>query len=216
MSIKENILQLKHSLPIEVTLVAVSKTKSVAEIMQAYDAGQRDFGENKVQEVVPKYNSLPKDIRWHLIGHLQSNKVKFIAPFIHLIHSVDSEKLLAEIDKQAKKNNRIIPVLLQIFIAKEETKFGFSAEEATALLNSDPENKYPNVEIKGLMGMASNTEDHEQVRAEFRSLKHLFDQFIIHHSSFIILSIGMSSDWKIAVKEGSSMIRVGSSIFGER
>ncbi len=218
MSIKENILRIRENLPAEAVLIAVSKTKSNEQILEAYDSGQRDFGENRVQELVPKAESLPKDIRWHLIGHLQTNKVKFIAPFVHLIHSVDSENLLAEISRQAVKCNRVIPVLLQIFIAQEETKFGFSFEEAEKIFAENPERKYPNVEIAGLMGMATNTEDENQVRKEFHSLKNLFAdiQFKIQDSEFRILSMGMSSDWKIAVEEGSTMIRVGSSIFGER
>jgi pyridoxal phosphate enzyme (YggS family) len=218
MSIAKNISELKLKLPEAVTLIAVSKTKSNEQILEAYNAGQRDFGENRVQEIVPKYEALPKDIRWHLIGHLQTNKVKYIAPFVHLIHSVDSESLLAEINKQAAKNNRIIPVLLQIFIAQEETKFGFSFEEAASFLNSLPEKKYPNIRIEGLMGMATNTENENQIRKEFHSLKNFFvdNQFKIQNSKFKILSMGMSSDWKIAVEEGSTMIRVGSSIFGER
>ena len=218
MSIKENIKRIKDDLPQGVTLIAVSKTKSIEAIKEAYDAGQRDFGENRVQELVPKHEALPKDIRWHLIGHLQSNKVKYIAPFVHMIHSVDTENLLAEINKQAQKNNRVIPVLLQIFIAQEETKFGFSFEEADKLLNNSPGVKYPGVKISGLMGMATNTENESQVRGEFHSLHDFFVQapFRIQNSEFRILSMGMSSDWEIAVKEGSTMIRVGSSIFGER
>lgn len=219
MSIKENISRIKSELPEAVTLIAVSKTKTNEQILEAYHAGQRDFGENRVQEILPKYEALPKDIRWHLIGHLQTNKVKQVAPFVHLIHSVDSEKLLAEINKQAGNCKRIIPVLLQIFIAQEETKFGFSIEEAEAILFSS-EDKYPNVRIEGLMGMATNTEDQNQVEKEFKSLKDFFVQmqFKIHPplTRFKILSMGMSSDWKIAVKEGSTMIRVGSLVFGER
>jgi pyridoxal phosphate enzyme (YggS family) len=220
MSIKENISRIKKELPEAVTLIAVSKTKPVEAILEAYHAGQRDFGENRVQEVVPKYEALPKDIRWHVIGHLQTNKVKFIAPFVHLIHSVDSEKLLAEINKEAAKCNRVIPVLLQVFIAQEETKFGFSFEEIEALTAASPETKYPNIRIDGLMGMATNTDDHHQVRKEFQSLKDFFERFkilpIAIGTKFKILSMGMSSDWKIAVEEGSTMIRLGSSVFGER
>jgi pyridoxal phosphate enzyme (YggS family) len=218
MSIKENIFRFKENLPEQVILIAVSKTKPNELILEAYNAGQRDFGENRVQEVVPKFEALPKDIRWHVIGHLQTNKVKYIAPFVHLIHSVDSENLLAEINKQAAKCNRIIPVLLQIFIAQEETKFGFSFEEAEKILSDHPEKKYSNVRIEGLMGMATNTEDQNQVRKEFHSLKNFFDQTQLRtpNSKLQTLSMGMSSDWKIAVEEGSTMIRVGSSIFGER
>ncbi len=216
MSISKNISDLKNQLPNEVTLIAVSKTKSNEQILEAYNAGQRDFGENRVQEILPKYEALPKDIRWHLIGHLQTNKVKQIAPFVHLIHSVDSEKLLAEINKEAGKCNRIIPVLLQIFIAQEETKFGFSFEEAEAVLDSASEKKYPNVRIEGLMGMATNSEDENQVREEFKSLNDFFTILRTKNTELKTLSMGMSSDWKIAVEEASTMIRVGSSIFGER
>ncbi|MEO5642850.1 MAG: YggS family pyridoxal phosphate-dependent enzyme [Bacteroidia bacterium] len=214
MSIASNISDLKKELPEAVTLVAVSKTKPVELILEAYNSGQRDFGENRVQEIVPKYEALPKDIRWHLIGHLQTNKVKYIAPFVYLIHSVDSEYLLAEINKQAAKNNRIIPVLLQLFIAKEETKFGFSFEEAEALISASPGIKYPNIRIEGLMGMATSTKDQTQIHTEFKSLRDFFVR--IQDSKLKVLSMGMSSDWKIAVEEGSTMIRVGSSIFGER
>lgn len=216
MSITSNISDLKKQLPEAVTLIAVSKTKTNEQILEAYNAGQRDFGENRVQEIVPKYEALPKDIRWHLIGHLQTNKVKYIAPFVHLIHSVDSESLLAEINKQAAKHNRIIPVLLQIFIAQEETKFGFSFEEAGALISASPEIKYPNIRINGLMGMATNTDDQNQIRSEFKTLKQFFTTLGTKNAELKTLSMGMSSDWKIAVEEGSTMIRVGSSIFGER
>ncbi|MDQ3108862.1 MAG: YggS family pyridoxal phosphate-dependent enzyme [Bacteroidota bacterium] len=214
--IAENISKLKKQLKADTTLIAVSKTKSNEAILEAYNAGQRDFGENRVQELVPKYEALPKDIRWHVIGHLQTNKVKFIAPFVHLIHSVDTEKLLAEINKEAGKCKRIIPVLLQIFIAQEETKFGFSFEEAEELLKASPEIKYPNIRIEGLMGMATNTEDENQVRNEFSSLKNFLNKQEPSSSKLKILSMGMSSDWKIAVTEGSTMIRVGSAVFGER
>jgi pyridoxal phosphate enzyme (YggS family) len=215
MSIASNISELKEQLPEAVTLIAVSKTKTNEQILEAYNAGQRDFGENRVQEILPKHETLPKDIRWHLIGHLQTNKVKQIAPFVHLIHSVDSEKLLAEINKQAGNCKRIIPVLLQIFIAQEETKFGFSFEEAEAILTSAEQN-YSNVRIEGFMGMATNTEDQEQVRKEFHGLNKFFHQYKMENGKYKILSMGMSSDWKIAVEEGSTMIRVGSTIFGDR
>ncbi len=213
-SIKENFLQLKHQIPEGVTLIAVSKTKSIEEILEAYNAGQRDFGENRVQELVPKYEALPKDIRWHLIGHLQSNKVKYIASFVHMIHSIDSEKLLAEVNKQAEKCNRVIPVLLQIFIAREETKFGFSFEEAEATLRNA--SAYPNTKIVGFMGMATNTEDMQQVAKEFSSLHEFFFKQRTEHRELSTLSTGMSSDWKLAVQNGSTMVRVGSSIFGTR
>lgn len=214
MSIAANLDLIRKQLPEHVTLIAVSKTKSNEEILEAYNAGQRDFGENRVQELVPKYEALPKDIRWHLIGHLQSNKVKYITPFVHMIHSIDSEKLLAEVNKQAAKCNRVIPVLLQIFIAQEETKFGFSFEEARETLAHAVQ--YPNVIISGLMGMATNTEDQVQVANEFSSLHGLFSQLSTGNRALSTLSIGMSSDWELAVQNGSTMIRVGSSIFGNR
>lgn len=206
-----------------VTLVAVSKTKSVEEILELYKLGQRDFGENYVQELTEKYEQLPKDIRWHFIGHLQSNKVKYLAPFVSLIHGVDSKKLLAEIDKQAKKINRIIDCLLQIHIATEETKFGLDENELKELISSNPD-VYKNVQIKGLMGMASFTDDMEKVRAEFKLLKSLFDKYatlsiinpIAIGSQLSILSMGMSADYKIAIEEGSNMVRIGSLLFGKR
>ncbi len=201
-----------------ITLVAVSKTKPVEDIKALYELGQRDFGENYVQELVDKEAQLPKDIRWHFIGHLQSNKVKYIAPFVHLIHGVDSIKLLKEIDKQAQKNNRIIDCLLQVHIAQEETKFGFDEDE---LLNTnfDELHELKNVRVTGLMGMASFTEDMDKVRREFRYLKALFVQFSLLssvNSHLSTLSMGMSSDYKIAVEEGSNMVRIGSLLFGAR
>lgn len=219
MSIAENLQLLKRQLPEGVTLIAVSKTKSNEEILEAYNAGQRDFGENRVQELLPKAEALPKDIRWHLIGHLQSNKVKYIAPFVHMIHSIDSEKLLAEVNRQAAKCNRVIPVLLQIFIAQEETKFGFSFDEAREVLKNAAQ--FPNVEIAGLMGMATNTDDPAQVRNEFNMLHEFFGSLKTSLPATgnwkpETLSMGMSSDWPIAVEAGSTMIRVGSSIFGSR
>lgn len=192
-----------------VTLVAVSKTKSVNDIKVLYDLGQRDFGENYVQELIEKYKQLPKDIRWHFIGHLQRNKVKQIAPFIYLIHSVDSEPLLIEINKQAEKNNRIIDCLLQIYIAKEETKFGLDENELSILINAAQQ--LNNVQICGLMGMASFSDDANTVRKEFKHLKAIFDQYDLQ-----ILSMGMSSDYQIAVEEGSTMVRIGSLLFGKR
>ncbi|HTF03159.1 MAG TPA: YggS family pyridoxal phosphate-dependent enzyme [Bacteroidia bacterium] len=215
-SISENISLIKSRLPEHVTLIAVSKTKSNEEILEAYRAGQRDFGENRVQELVPKYEALPKDIRWHLIGHLQTNKVKYVAPFVYMIHSIDSEKLLEEVNKQAAKCNRIIPVLLQVFIAKEETKFGFSEEELTAVMEKIDRGTFSNISLSGLMGMASNTEHVEQVRAEFSGLKQLLTVLQTRNPELTTLSTGMSSDWPIAVEEGSTMIRLGSSIFGSR
>ncbi len=198
------------------TLVAVSKTKPVEEILALYHLGQRDFGENYVQELVDKQAQLPKDIRWHFIGHLQSNKVKLIAPFISLIHSVDSLKLLKEIDKQANKNNRIIDCLLQVYIAKEETKFGLDEEELEQIItrtdNQNLEEEFKNIGIKGLMGMASFTNEAAIVRKEFKYLKSLFNKY----STLSIISMGMSADYKMAIEEGSNMVRIGSLLFGER
>jgi pyridoxal phosphate enzyme (YggS family) len=202
----------------KVTLVAVSKTKHIEDILELYHLGQIDFGENYVQELVEKYQQLPKDIRWHFIGHLQSNKVKLIAPFVSLIHSVDSEKLLKEIDKQAKKNNRVIDCLLQVYIAKEETKFGLDAIELHSIItrifdtDSGKEKSLHNVCIKGFMGMASFTNDQKIVKKEFEFLKSLFDKY----STFDILSMGMSADYKMAIEEGSNMVRIGSLLFGKR
>lgn len=214
MSVAKNLSDIKRKLPANVTLIAVSKTKTNEEILEAYNAGQRDFGENRVQELLPKHEALPKDIRWHLIGHLQSNKVKYIAPFVHMIHSIDSEKLLDEVNKQAAKCNRVIPVLLQIFIAQEETKFGFSFEEAEAALRNT--SQFPNTIITGLMGMASNTDNEIQVVREFDSLNRFIIKLRTEHRELSTLSTGMSSDWQLAVQNGSTMIRVGSSIFGTR
>ena len=198
------------------TLVAVSKKKSVEEIKQVYDAGHKIFGENYVQELKEKYESLPKDIQWHFIGHLQTNKVKVIAPFVSLIQSVDSLKLLKEINKEAEKNNRIINCLLQIHIAQEETKFGFSFDEAEALLNSPEVKAMKNISIVGLMGMASLTEDTFQVRNEFRALEEFLAQPRTSNFKLQTLSMGMTSDYKLALSEGSNMVRIGSAIFGER
>jgi pyridoxal phosphate enzyme (YggS family) len=196
----------------KVTLVAVSKTKSAAQIMALYNAGQRDFGENYVQELLEKQEQLPKDIRWHFIGHLQSNKVKYIAPFIHLIHSADSLKLLKEINKQAVNNNRTISCLLQIYIAQEETKFGLDFQEAEDIFKANTLN---NIFITGLMGMASNTENIEQIKKEYQSLKSFFDNnSAAHHLKY--LSMGMSGDYDIATAHGSNMVRIGSLLFGAR
>jgi len=201
------------------TLVAVSKTKSVEEIKELYDLGQKDFGENYVQELTEKQSQLPNDIRWHFIGHLQSNKVKQIASFIHLIQSVDSVKLLQEINKQAKKNGRVIDCLLQVHIAQEETKFGLDEAELNELLNTSIF-QYQNIRIAGLMGMASLTDDMQKVRTEFRYLKTLFDKLaatlITHNPQLTTLSMGMSSDYFVAIEEGSNMVRIGSLIFGAR
>jgi PLP dependent protein len=215
-SIAENIQQIKNEIGNDVTLIAVSKTKPNEAILEAYQCGQRDFGENRVQELTPKHEALPNDIRWHLIGHLQSNKVKYIAEFIHLIHSVDSFSLLKEINKQAQKHNRVIDVLLQMYIAQEETKFGLSEEEAKTILSSAELQKLNNIRIVGLMGMASNTANSAQVKTEFELLKTMYSKFSILNPSFAILSMGMSSDYSIAISAGSNMIRVGSTIFGNR
>lgn len=212
MPVKENIQHFKSALPSHVTLVAVSKTKPAEMLQEAYDAGQRDFGENYVQELVDKEAALPKDIRWHFIGHLQSNKVKYIAPFVHLIHGVDSLNLLKEINKQGQKNNRVIDCLLQLHIAQEETKFGFGVEEISTLLNSGELRQYTHVSLKGFMAMASNTDNEDKIREEFRRVKQLQQQF----PQYTILSFGMSGDYGIAIEEGSTMVRIGSSIFGER
>lgn len=218
--ISERLNEILHSLPEHVTLVAVSKTKPASAILEAYNAGQRHFGENKVQEMMDKYPQLPKDIHWHLIGHLQSNKVKYIAPFVSLIHSVDSMKLLQEINKQALKHNRVIDCLLQFHIATEETKFGLDMEEATALLDSEGFRNLHNVRIIGVMGMASFMEDEQQLRKEFGELKTIFDKlkdtWFAQENSFSVTSMGMSGDYRIAIEEGSTMVRVGSSIFGSR
>lgn len=216
MSIATNLQEIKNSIPSTVTLVAVTKTKSVAEIMEAYEAGHRDFGENKIQEMTSKYEQLPKDIRWHMIGHLQSNKVKYMAEFVHLIHGIDKFSTLVEIDKQAQKHNRIIDCLLQVFIAEEETKFGFSFDEITMLLKSQGFQSLKNVKIIGLMGMATFTEDEIQIRAEFQALSHYFQQSKTQYSEFTSLSMGMSSDYNIAISAGSTIIRVGNAIFGGR
>lgn len=202
----------------EVTLVAVSKTKPAEDILELYHIGQRDFGENYVQELVEKYEQLPKDIRWHFIGHLQSNKAKYIAPFVSLIHGVDSKKLLIEINKQGKKNDRIIDCLLQVHISSEETKFGLDEKELSGLFEEGAED-YKNVRIKGLMGMSSFTDDLDKVRTEFKLLRSLFDKYSQvpgFHSPFSVLSMGMSADYKIAIEEGSNMVRIGSLLFGER
>ena len=218
--IKENLTKIQSTIPSDVTLVAVSKTKPVSDLQEVYDAGQRVFGENKVQEMTEKYEILPKDIQWHLIGHLQTNKVKYIAPFVSLIHSVDSMKLLNEINKEAKKNNRVIDCLLQFHIAEEETKFGLSIEEAKELLESKEFVEMQNVSIVGIMGMASFTENIETVRHEFRVLESYFQiiksHFFKFNHHFKEISMGMSGDYLLAIEEGSTMVRVGSSIFGTR
>lgn len=214
MSIGENTIALRKEIPEQLTLVAVSKTKSNEEIMEAYQGGQRVFGENKIQEMSAKYEALPKDIQWHMIGHVQSNKVKYMAPFVDLIHGVDRSKLLREIDKQALKNNRIIDCLLQIHIAQESTKFGFSESEITEAL--DLAGTLNNVRVVGLMGMATFTENTQQITEEFKGLKRLFDQLKPQQPQFSVLSMGMSGDYPLAIAQGSNMIRVGSKIFGAR
>ncbi|CAN5204700.1 YggS family pyridoxal phosphate-dependent enzyme [soil metagenome] len=221
MSITDNIKSLKKETdPINVTLIAVSKTKPAEDVQQAYDAGQRIFGENMVQELVEKHEQLPKDIQWHLIGHLQSNKVKYIAPFISMIQSVDSLKLLQEINKHAEKNKRVIDCLLQIYIADEETKFGLGFDEAIELLRSDELAALKHIRIRGLMGIATNTDSEKQIKDEYYELKTFFDgikqSFFRKEESFNILSMGMSSDYKLAIEQGSNMVRLGSTIFGQR
>ena len=216
MSISENLEKFKKELPDNVTLVAVSKTKPVNEIMEAYNAGQRVFGENKVQEMETKWQEMPKDIEWHMIGHVQRNKVKYMASFVSLIHAVDSLKLLKEINKEAKKNERTIDCLLQIKIAEEDSKFGMDETDAAALLSSEELKKFQNIKIVGLMGMATFTEDEKQVSEEFQKLKKIYKEFRTGNSEFRILSMGMSGDYKIALENGSNMVRVGSAIFGER
>ena len=218
--IKDKIEQITASLGTNTTLVAVSKTHSIERIMEAYEAGQRDFGENKVQDLVDKYEALPKDIRWHMIGHLQRNKVKYIAPFVHLIHGVDSFKLLQEINKHGQKNGRRISCLLQFHIAQEETKFGLSLDEATAFLSNPEYQTFNHVQLCGVMGMATFTENTAQIRSEFQSLQAIFHALKSTHfiaaSEFKEISMGMSDDYPIAIEEGSTLIRVGSKIFGRR
>lgn len=218
--IAEKIKEFHSNLPKDVTLIAVSKTKPVEDVIEAYNAGQRIFGENKVQEMSAKHEVLPKDIQWHLIGHLQTNKVKYLAPFVSLIHSIDSEKLLKEVNKEALKNDRIIPCLLQFHIAKEETKFGFSFDEAKELLESDSFLSFNNIKIVGIMGMASFTEDEDIIRSEFQTLHDYFQIIKSHYfkfnPEFKEISMGMSGDYAIAIEHGSTMIRVGSTIFGSR
>ncbi|MCH2196713.1 YggS family pyridoxal phosphate-dependent enzyme [Kordia sp.] len=216
MSIASKIQELQNDLPKNVTLVAVSKTKPVNALEEAYNAGQRVFGENKIQEMVEKWEVLPKDISWHMIGHVQRNKVKYMAEFVDLIHGVDNFKLLKEINKQAQKHNRVINCLLQIKIAEEDSKFGMSAEEATALLASEEFKQLENIAIVGVMGMATFTNDMTQVRQEFKNLKTTFNQLQPMHAALEIISMGMSGDYELAIEEGSTMVRIGSSIFGAR
>lgn len=220
MSIRSNLEEIKKGLPGQVTLVAVSKTKPVADLMQAYQAGQRIFGENKIQEMAEKWSQMPKDIEWHMIGHVQTNKVRQMAEFVRLVHGVDSLKLLSEIDKQAKKHNRVIDCLLQIHIADEETKFGLDEKELYELLDSPSIRELKNIKVKGLMGMATFTENEAQIRKEFDCLKSIFDKISARPKSPnfepTILSMGMSGDYRLAISCGSTMVRIGSSIFGNR
>jgi len=216
MSIQNNLLKTKSSLPSHVTLVAVSKTKPVSDLMEAYNAGQRIFGENKIQEMTEKWQQMPKDIEWHMIGHVQSNKVKYMVPYVKLIHGVDSLKLLKEINRHAVRWRKNINCLLQIHIAEEETKFGLDEKELAELLNSEEFKTLENIKVIGLMGMATFTDNQEQIKREFDHLKSIFDQFKIHHSQFNTLSMGMSGDYQLAIDCGSTMVRIGSSIFGGR
>jgi pyridoxal phosphate enzyme (YggS family) len=219
MSIQTNLTKIKQSLPEQVTLVAVSKTKPISDLMEAYEAGQRIFGENKIQEMTDKWENMPKDIQWHMIGHVQTNKVKFMAKYVHLIHGVDSLKLLEEINKQAKKHQRVIDCLLQIYIADEETKFGLDEKELNDLLHSDAFKSLHNIKIVGLMGMATFTTNQDQIKKEFLNLRTIFDQLKAintENCQLNTLSMGMSGDYPLAISCGSTMVRIGSSIFGGR
>ena len=220
MSIANNINDIRKQLPAQVRLIAVSKFKPAEDILEAYEAGQRLFGENKAQEMTAKHEVLPKDIEWHFIGHLQTNKIKYIIPFVHCIHSIDSAHLLAEVERHAAKAGRVVPCLLQFHIATEETKFGFSMEEAEEMLQSADFKNWKHVEICGVMGMASNTENSSQVRQEFRHLKTIFDhlknKYFPQQEIFREISMGMTGDYPIAVEEGSTLVRIGSAIFGAR
>lgn len=221
MSITENLKHIKNTLPAHVTLVAVSKTKPNEDIVEAYEAGQRIFGENKIQEMTDKYEALPKDIEWHMIGHVQRNKVKYMAPYVSLIHGVDSFRLLEEIDKQAKRNNRVISCLLQMFIAEEETKFGLDQTELMEILASEEFKALKNIKVVGLMGMATFTDNQLQVKKEFTQLNDIFamckKQFGIHDNLDLnTVSMGMSNDYSLAIECGSTMVRIGSNIFGNR
>ena len=220
MSIKHNLDTIKQTLPEHVTLVAVSKTKPVSDLMEAYNAGQRIFGENKIQEMAEKWEQMPKDVQWHMIGHVQTNKVKYMAPFVSLVHGVDSFKLLKEINKQAAKNNRTIDCLIQVFIAEEETKFGLDEKELNEILISEEFKELKNIRIVGLMGMATFTDNQKQIEKEFKNLKAIFDnlqnQPKTQNLQPTTLSIGMSGDYKLAISCGSTMVRIGSSIFGGR
>lgn len=220
MSVCDNLETLRDSIPAACTLIAVSKNQPEEKIREAYNCGQRHFGENRVQELTAKYESLPKDISWHMIGHLQTNKVKFIVPFVSLIHSIDSIRLLEEVNRQGLKNNRIVPCLLQVHIAREETKFGFSADEVRELLHSLPARKLAHIQVQGLMGMATFTTDQQQVRSEFLELKMLFEHMrssaLPENVTMERLSMGMTADYPLAIEAGSTMVRVGTAIFGQR
>lgn len=220
MSIETNLHSIKSSLPPHVTLVAVSKTKPVADLLEAYNAGQRIFGENKIQEMAAKYEEMPKDVEWHMIGHVQTNKVKYMAPFVSLVHGVDSLKLLKEINKQAAKHNRVINCLLQMHIAEEETKFGMDEQELNELLASDDFRQMQNIKVTGLMGMATFTDDEAQIKKEFTHMKTVFDRLRNQPETLnfklATLSMGMSGDYQLAIDCGSTMVRIGSSIFGQR
>ena len=216
MSIAENLKSILNDLPESVTLVAVSKTKPISDLQEAYDEGQRIFGENRVQEMTEKWKKMPKDIEWHMIGHLQRNKVKYMAEYVSLVHGVDSPRLLKEINKQAEKSERTISCLLQVHIAEEDSKFGFDEQELLELVENEEFKQYKNVKIKGLMGMATFTDNKDQVRREFKGLKSLYSKLKSSYPHFSILSMGMSGDYQIAIEEGSTMVRIGSSIFGSR
>lgn len=219
MTIAENLKNIYEELPENVHLVAVSKTKPVSDLMEAYQGGQRIFGENKIQEMTDKWEQMPKDVQWHMIGHVQTNKVKYMAPYVSLIHGVDSLKLLKEINKQAKKWRRVIPCLLQVYIATEETKFGLAQDELLEIIHSEEFKALEHIKVVGLMGMASFTEDQEKIRKEFQFLKDVFDYiqpYQLANCHFQHLSMGMSSDYKIAIESGSTIVRIGSNIFGSR
>lgn len=220
MSIKDNLLKIKSSLPENVTLVAVSKTKPISDLMEAYEAGQRIFGENKIQEMTEKHQQMPKDIQWHMIGHVQSNKVKYMIPYVKLIHGVDSLKLLKEINRQAVRWRKNVDCLLQIHIAEEETKFGLDENELSDIINSDEFKSFQNIKVIGLMGMATFTDNQEQIKREFEYLKSIFDKLSKQPTTQNLqpttLSLGMSGDYQLAIECGSTMVRIGSSIFGSR
>lgn len=214
-SIKQNLKKIKQNLPENVTLVAISKTKSNEAILEAYDAGQRIFGENRTEELEAKHKALPEDIQWHMVGHLQRRKVRDIAPFVSMIHSIDTPRLLREVNNRAKLNNRVIDCLLQMKIAEEDTKYGMDAAQIKELLGSEDYNEYENIRVRGLMAMATFTEDKEQLNKEFKTIQNLYNE-LKDSQQFDILSIGMSGDYPIAIKNGSTMVRIGSAVFGER